>query len=102
MKILFYILAAYLIYMMLRRRFGRGPGAGRGQEPGARGGMSNEPSTHGRAPTHEESVGEEMVQDPVCESYVPVSEALKVRTRLGVVYFCGPECREKFLANSGD
>ncbi len=95
MKILFYILAAYLIYMMLRRRFGRGTG-GRG----GTGGMHNEATPQGHAPSHEESVGEEMVQDPVCESYVPVSEALKVRTRLGVVYFCGPECKEKFLANS--
>jgi len=90
MKILFYILLGYLIYRMLRGRFGSGPGMGRrGPANGAENG-----ATSGHAPR-----GEEMVQDPVCESYVPIGEALKVRTRRGLVYFCGPECREKFLAD---
>ncbi len=92
MKILFYILAAYLIYMMLKRRFGRSDvngGSGRGS-----GGQTREQQGH-------KTVGEEMVQDPVCQSYVPVSEALQVRTRHGIVYFCGSECREKFLSGDG-
>ncbi len=86
MKFLFYILAGYLVYMILKGRF----------SPKRRG-MGGAPRPpKAEAPVRDE---EEMVQDPVCESYVPMSEALKVRSRRGVVYFCGPECKEKFFAH---
>jgi len=73
--------------MMLKGRLGgkRGPRQSKGQGAPA-------PSK----PVRDE---EEMVQDPVCKSYVPMSDALKVRSRRGVVYFCGPECKEKFFAD---
>jgi len=87
MKFLFYILAGYLLYMILKGRFGGKQGPGQGNGKGA-----PRPSK----PSRDE---EEMVQDPVCKSYVPMSDALKVRTRRGVVYFCGLECKEKFLAD---
>jgi len=90
MKLLFYILLGYLIYRMLRGRFGRGPGGGqRGPAHDTGSGAAARHATR----------GEEMVQDPVCSSYVPMGDALKVRTRHGVVYFCGPECRDKFIAD---
>jgi len=88
MKFLFYILAGYLLYMMLKGRFTAKGGPRRGKGQGA--------PTPPRRPARDE---EEMVQDPVCKSYVPLSDALKVRTRRGVVYFCGPECKEKFFAD---
>ncbi|MFQ5735895.1 MAG: TRASH domain protein [Thermodesulfobacteriota bacterium] len=46
----------------------------------------------------QQAAGEEMVLDPVCNSYVPVSTAVSVRTGEGVEYFCSEECRDKFLA----
>jgi len=88
MKVLFYILFGYLLYMILKGRFGRGKRPGQGS------------GTHGAPrPPRPERVEEEMVQDPVCKSYVPMSDALKVRSRRGVVYFCGPQCKEKFFAD---
>jgi len=43
------------------------------------------------------SEGEEMVLDPVCDSYIPLSSAIKARTPSGTEYFCSEECRDKFL-----
>jgi len=88
MKFLFYILAGYLIFKILKGRF----------SPKGRRGMGGAPRPP-KAETPPVRDEEEMVQDPVCESYVPMSEALKVRSRRGVVYFCGPECKEKFFAD---
>lgn len=85
MKFLFYILAGYLVYMILKGRLGQ-----KGRRPGS--------TSNTAAPEPPLRDEEEMVQDPVCESYVPMSDALKVRSRRGVVYFCGPECKEKFFA----
>lgn len=44
-----------------------------------------------------EQAGEEMALDPVCNSYVSVSTALKTSTDEGTRYFCSDECRAKFL-----
>lgn len=40
--------------------------------------------------------GEEMVLDPVCKSYIPISSAISQ----GGEYFCGPECRDRFTSTS--
>lgn len=42
---------------------------------------------------------EEMVLDPICNSYIPISSALRVNRDGRVEYFCGTECKEKFLAS---
>ena len=42
------------------------------------------------------SVGE-MVKDPVCGVYVPVSSSVSVRDGDTVHRFCGYECRDAFL-----
>ncbi|MDP2683215.1 MAG: hypothetical protein Q8P28_10545 [Deltaproteobacteria bacterium] len=41
--------------------------------------------------------GDEMVLDPVCQSYYPKTEALRVRNGNEIIYFCSEECREKFV-----
>ena len=43
--------------------------------------------------------GEEMVLDPVCNSYIPLSSALTVKDGGRTEYFCTDECRDKFLAS---
>lgn len=43
--------------------------------------------------------GEEMVLDPVCDSYIPLSSAITARTGSGTEYFCSEECRDKFLGS---
>ena len=41
--------------------------------------------------------GEEMVFDPVCQSYFPKNAAFNTKNGNETVYFCSEECREKFL-----
>jgi uncharacterized protein len=46
-----------------------------------------------------DQIQDEMVQDPVCGTYVPKRMALLVtRPGEGQVFFCSPACRDKFLA----
>ena len=40
---------------------------------------------------------EEMVQDPVCGTWIPVSQALTANRGGETFYFCSSECRDKFL-----
>lgn len=50
-----------------------------------------------RAPTRR-AIGDELVKDPVCQTYVLRSKALS-RTVGGVThYFCGPECAARYAA----
>jgi uncharacterized protein len=51
--------------------------------------------TRGQAPT---AVTEEMVRDPVCQLYLPRSEALHRKIRGQEHFFCSPGCLDKFLA----
>ena len=45
--------------------------------------------------------GDEMVLDPVCQSYYPKAEALRVRNGNEITYFCSEECRKIFLNKKG-
>lgn len=59
-------------------------------------------SVHGPGPEKDatpEKEGEEMVLDPVCNSYIPLSSALSVDDNGATVYFCTSVCRDKFLAS---
>jgi len=41
---------------------------------------------------------EEMVQDPVCGTYVPLGQAVSLPGEKETRYFCSNECRDKFMA----
>ncbi|MBF0526724.1 MAG: hypothetical protein HQK56_16690 [Deltaproteobacteria bacterium] len=41
-----------------------------------------------------------MVQDPICQVYVPKGQALVVKTNEQPHYFCSRECRDKYLQNN--
>jgi uncharacterized protein len=43
-------------------------------------------------------ITEEMVRDPVCQVYVPRSEAIRRMIRGQEHFFCSPGCLDKFLA----
>lgn len=45
---------------------------------------------------------EEMVQDPACGTWVPLSQALAARRGNETFHFCSPECRDKYLKKPGD
>lgn len=40
--------------------------------------------------------GAEMVQDPVCESYIPKEGALSERIQGETYFFCSPQCMRQF------
>ncbi len=56
-------------------------------------GQSEKPRIYGvrKAPLNE------MVQDPICGTYIVKEEALSVRTLEGTRYFCSHACKDKFL-----
>jgi uncharacterized protein len=43
-------------------------------------------------------VTEDMVRDPVCQLYLPRSEAIRRKIRGQEHFFCSPGCLDKFLA----
>jgi YHS domain-containing protein len=44
-----------------------------------------------------EQLGGEMVQDPVCETYVPKTAALAESVNGQTVYFCSQKCADAFF-----
>jgi len=48
----------------------------------------------GQKPTNPTQLGEQMVLDPQCQTYVPISEAVARRGK----YFCSEECAQRYLA----
>ena len=52
-----------------------------------------------QAPETEASrAGGELKKDPVCGTYVSPGAAVSKRIKGDVVYFCSPECRDKYVA----
>jgi YHS domain-containing protein len=48
-----------------------------------------------------QQIQDEMVQDPVCQTYVPKRLALTVqRPGDGPLYFCSPDCRDQYLSRN--
>ena len=45
--------------------------------------------------------GEDLVEDPCCHTYVPVSEAFRVKVGGKTLYFCSEECYRKFRDKGG-
>ncbi|KQC09818.1 MAG: hypothetical protein APR62_13195 [Smithella sp. SDB] len=44
----------------------------------------------------ESSKGEELVEDPVCHTYVPISQAFKKEISGRDYYFCSKQCSDKY------
>jgi YHS domain-containing protein len=42
-------------------------------------------------------VGEELVEDPYCHTYIPISQACKKEIAGKEHYFCSKECSEKYF-----
>jgi YHS domain-containing protein len=43
---------------------------------------------------------DELVRDPVCETYIPRGKAVTRQTPAGPRYFCSGACAERFIARS--
>ena len=46
--------------------------------------------------------GEDLVEDPYCHTYIPLSNALKTSVEGKDVYFCSKKCLEEFKAIQGN
>jgi YHS domain-containing protein len=44
--------------------------------------------------------GEDLVEDPICHTYVPISEAFELMMGNKTVYFCSRECSEKYKSDA--
>jgi uncharacterized protein len=45
--------------------------------------------------------GEDLVEDPNCHTYVPVSDAFRATIDGKTLYFCSKECYRKFQEKNG-
>ena len=77
-KLIIGIVVLYLLYKLIRR--------------GAKPAGSSATAAQGRTPTG----GEELVEDPQCHAYVPVSQALCDEIDGRKVHFCSRACLEQY------
>ncbi|MDP2839299.1 MAG: hypothetical protein Q8O11_04520 [Syntrophales bacterium] len=40
--------------------------------------------------------GEDLVEDPICHTYVPIGDACRTQIDGKTVYFCSPKCLEQY------
>lgn len=88
MKSVLILLAVFFIVRAIKKRL---------EPPGAIPGAKNTKTVKTEYVKRE---GEEMVMDPICGSYVPVSSAASFNDGGKTLYFCGPECLERFKSGS--
>jgi YHS domain-containing protein len=79
LHVLFLAWVIYILYRWLRR------------------GAAPAPKPRNYAPPPGQAV-EEMVQDPLCGTWVPLGQAVLLDVKREKHYFCSPECRDRFLA----
>lgn len=80
-RLLIAVLAIYLLYRIARGLFLKGSAAKK-ELPKAR-------------------PGEDMVEDPYCHVYVPISDAYAATVEGHTRYFCSRECYEKYINEQG-
>jgi len=44
------------------------------------------------------ALGEELVEDPYCHTYIPISQAYRKEIAGKEHYFCSKECSEKYIS----
>jgi YHS domain-containing protein len=54
---------------------------------------------HGPAKIRTPGAGEELVEDPHCHAYVPVSQAFRMEIDGKTVYFCSQKCLDQYEKN---
>ena len=46
--------------------------------------------------------GEDLVEDPYCHTYIPLSNALITSVQGKTVYFCSKKCKEQYTATQNN
>jgi len=62
-------------------------------------GSRREPKTRER--TVPPAPNQELVKDPQCQTYVPISNAVSARIRGREVFFCSQDCMDQYLRGNG-
>jgi len=75
-RLIFFILLAYFAYRILKGLLGMGSRVFQQNSNG--------------------NVVSEMVQDPLCKTYIPRNEACRILLQGKEFFFCSEECAEKF------
>lgn len=77
-RLIFYLIILGVLYWIIRRAFFH-PTKDRTVKPG--------------------EGGEEMVQDPQCQCYIPKSQSYPVSLNGRKIFFCSEDCYRKYLAS---
>ena len=75
-RVIIIVLLAYFAYKLFRGLLGIGPKATRENDSGG--------------------VVSEMVEDPLCKTYIPRNEAYRAVVNGEELFFCSKECADKF------
>jgi YHS domain-containing protein len=81
LRLIIGIVVSYLLYRLIRKGFPRV--AGKTAQPNI------------KSP----AAGEELVEDPECHAYVPLSQALPLMIDGRKAYFCSQKCLEQYRKN---
>ena len=96
LRFVLYLVLGYLLLRIVKGLF-KGSAAPQGTEHGSSSGGPFRRPERGPFAGKNTAEKEEMVFDEVCSTYVPLSTALKAEGAEGDFYFCGEECKNKFL-----
>ena len=66
-------------------------------------GKKTVPRQESRKPPHTpESVVDQLVEDPMCHTFVPQHQAISAQIHQKTYYFCSKECLAKYRAQQGE
>ncbi len=82
LRLLIGVIVIYLLFKLLRKGFPR------------MGGKT------GPAEIRTAAAGEELVEDPLCHTYVPIGDACRTEIDGKSVYFCSPKCLEQYKSDN--
>ncbi|MGB5158016.1 hypothetical protein [Desulfobacterium sp. N47] len=83
MKLIIYILLIFFVFKIFK--YLAAPSAPSGKK------------VYRKADTKADTVDDVMVKDPVCEVYFPRHDGIHLNFGGKDMYFCSPECRDKFV-----
>ena len=74
-RLVFIVVLVYILYRLVKSTFGFGDKPLKGRDQG---------------------VIDEMVQDPLCKTYIPLREAIRRVINGKELFFCSKDCADKF------
>ena len=80
-RLIFIFLLGYFIYYLYRKLW------------------KNKAEISNNNKTNKNIKPEEMKQDPVCKTYVPISQAIVYTDKNKKLYFCSEKCKKKYNQN---